>query len=122
MMQLWGMLCVRVGEEEAEAPISNFKTRNEFLLTFSRRAKPRIFANTPSSSNARNLYIRVADASLVIISVSSVRFFFSLEFLINIHNGHMACKEAQFDVVEQIVNSQFEAFSINPNAQQSTCQ
>lgn len=47
MMQLWGMLCVRVGEEEAEAPISNFKTRNEFLLTFSRRAKPRIFANTP---------------------------------------------------------------------------
>ena len=58
MMQLWGMLCVRVGEEEAEAPISNFKTRNEFLLTFSRRAKPRIFANTLVESTAPRKNLR----------------------------------------------------------------
>ena len=29
----------------------------------------------------------------------------------------MACKEGQFDVVELMVNDQFETFSINLNAQ-----
>ena len=29
----------------------------------------------------------------------------------------MACKEGQFDVVELMVNDQFNAFSINLNAQ-----
>ena len=29
----------------------------------------------------------------------------------------MACKEGQFDVVEMMINDQFETFSINLNAQ-----
>ena len=52
--------CLWMGEEEEaeEAPISNFKTRNEFLLTFSRRAKPRIFANTLVESTAPRKNLR----------------------------------------------------------------
>ena len=34
----------------------------------------------------------------------------------------MACKEGQFDVAELMVNDQFNTFSINLNAQQSTCE
>ena len=43
----------------------------------------------------------------------------TLEDLITGHNGkfHKVCKEGQFDVVEQMVNNQFKAFSINSNAQ-----
>ena len=43
----------------------------------------------------------------------------TLEDLITGHNGklHKVCKEGQFVVVEQMVNNQFKAFSINSNAQ-----
>ena len=75
-MQLWGMLCVRVGEEEAEAPISNFKTRNEFLLTFSRRAKPRIFANTLVESTAPRKNLRRRFFSYDKCLVNAMRSFF----------------------------------------------
>ena len=44
-LSTWG----RDGGLGEAAPISNFKTRKEFLLTFGRRAKPRIFANTKSN-------------------------------------------------------------------------
>ena len=47
----------------------------------------------------------------------TLQYLITVRHLLNVHNGQLACKEGQFDVVELMVNDQFKTFSINLNAQ-----